>query len=266
MSDEPTQRVNPLLARIRLPGETFRLPSLGLFYKNGELDAEVVNGEIHVFPMTTMDEIIFKTPDRLFTGEAVKDVFSRCAPQVLKPGDLLAKDVDYIMACLRLVTYGPVMDISHIHVCENAKEHQYKVEVRPFLTKAKAIDPTTTGSLFKYTLQNGQVVHMRPPLFSSVIALSQTMDFNNENMTPERMSELIMETLAGMIESVDNISDATMIREWLNKLNAGWVRELSDTVTKISDWGANFKVQITCEDCGNPVSLEISTNPLTFFT
>ena len=39
---------NPLLQKIRLPGRIFQLPSRGLFYKNGELDESVKNGEIHV--------------------------------------------------------------------------------------------------------------------------------------------------------------------------------------------------------------------------
>jgi hypothetical protein len=265
MSDATTTRENPLLARVRLPGETFRLPSLGLFYKDGELDDSVVDGEVHVFPMTTMDEIIFKTPDRLFTGEAVVDVFSRCVPQVSKPKQLLAKDVDFLMACLRLVTYGQLMEVTYIHSCENAKPHQYKVEVRPFLQRAKTIDPTTIGTAFAHTLENGQVVHIRPPLFASVIQLSQTLDYNEENITPERMNDLVMKTLASMIESVDGITDQDLILEWLTHLNAGWIREISDLVSKVSDWGANFRVHVACQDCGAPTELEISTNPLTFF-
>ena len=39
---------NPLLASLRIPGETFRLPSHGLFYTDGELDDSVVNGEVEV--------------------------------------------------------------------------------------------------------------------------------------------------------------------------------------------------------------------------
>ncbi|HHA18120.1 MAG TPA: hypothetical protein ENK70_00230, partial [Methylophaga sp.] len=34
----PQKPENPLLQRIRLPGEIHQLPSGGIFYKNGELD------------------------------------------------------------------------------------------------------------------------------------------------------------------------------------------------------------------------------------
>jgi len=45
---ETTVKSNPLLENLRLPGETVRLPSGGMFYKNGELASHVNNGEIHV--------------------------------------------------------------------------------------------------------------------------------------------------------------------------------------------------------------------------
>jgi hypothetical protein len=265
MSDVNTQKINPLLDRIRLPGETFKLPSLALFYKNGELDDSVVDGEIHVFPMTTIDEIILKTPDRLLDGKAIYEVFSRCIPQVKNAGALLSKDVDYLLACLRLVTYGPEMEINFTHTCENAKENSYMVAIRPLLQKAKPIDPTTVGSSFKHILPNGQVVKFRPPLFASVIQLSQAIDFAPSDISSEEYGKLVIRTLANMIESVDEITDPELIFDWLVALSSGWVRGISDAVKDVSDWGVNFKTPLVCKDCGKPVEVEISTNPLTFF-
>jgi hypothetical protein len=265
MTEENLRKINPLMERIRLPGETFRLPSLALFYKNGELDGSVVGGEVHIFPMTTIDEIILKTPDRLMNGDAIREVFSRCIPQVVKVGSLLSKDVDYLLACLRLVTYGPEMEITYIHNCDEAKENSYMVQLRPLLQKAKPIDPTTLGTSFNHTLPNGQVVSFRPPLFASVLQLSQALDFATNDITPEEYGKLVVRTLANMIEQVDDINDAEMIFEWLVALSSGWVRDLSDAVNRVSDWGVNFKHELTCKDCGKTVNVEISTNPLTFF-
>ena len=103
MSDDNIQsteqpRSNPLLERIRIPGETFTLPSQGIFYKNGELDDDSKNGEVYIYPMVTYDEIVLKTPDKLFSGEAITEVFQRCVPQIKKPMELLAKDVDFIFS------------------------------------------------------------------------------------------------------------------------------------------------------------------------
>src|SRR3569832_318234 len=83
-----------------LPGQTYRLPSLGK-YPEGVLSDDVVNGELVLHPMSTLDEIYLKTPDMLFQGTAIEQVFARRVPQVLKPLELIPKDVDYILSALR---------------------------------------------------------------------------------------------------------------------------------------------------------------------
>jgi hypothetical protein len=85
-------RPNPLLEKLKkkIPGETFRLPSRGLFYTNGELDPEVENGEIVIYPMTTVDELALRSPDMLFQGTAITQVIRRTVPQILKPERLIA--------------------------------------------------------------------------------------------------------------------------------------------------------------------------------
>jgi hypothetical protein len=102
---------NVLLQKIRLPGKRFRLPSRGLFYKDGEIKDTVVDGEVEVFSMTTIDEIALRSPEFLYSGEAIDRVFKRCVPEILKPLRLLTKDVDFILACLRIVSYGGIYQI-----------------------------------------------------------------------------------------------------------------------------------------------------------
>jgi hypothetical protein len=112
VENNASKHVNPLLQRInKMPPESFKLPSGGIYYNNGELDDEVVNGELLIYPMTTIDEITMKSTDLLYNGEAVERVFLRCIPQVKKPKQLLSNDVDFLMICLRVVTYGNNMDI-----------------------------------------------------------------------------------------------------------------------------------------------------------
>ena len=108
------KRENPLLKRKnKFPGETYRLPSKGLLYFNGELDEEVKDGEVIIYPMTTLDEIYMKTPDMLFQGTAIDTVFKRCIPQIKQPLNLLSNDVDYLLAALRKVSYGNHILINH---------------------------------------------------------------------------------------------------------------------------------------------------------
>ena len=168
MSDEQNMPLqppaNPLMERARIPGETFALPSAGLFYKNGELSSDVIDGEVVVNPMVTVDELTMKSPDKLLNGTAIVDVFSRCIPQIQDPLRLLAKDVDYLMICLRKVTYGDEIEITHTHTCEDAKRHSYVVNLNTFLQKTTRLQTTDLSAKYILTLPNSQVVVLQAPL------------------------------------------------------------------------------------------------------
>lgn len=261
-----TQSSNPLLTGLRIPGETFRLPSQGLFYSNGEVSADVKNGEVHVYPMTTIDEIAFKTPDMLFTGNVVDEVFARCIPQIKNARNLLAKDVDYLLACLRMITYGPTITLVWTHDCENAKQHEYVVELRPIISQAKAIDPTSLARLFTVTLDNGQVVKLKPATFGSIMSVGQTMDVTNTIPSIEDLQKSIVSVIVDMVVSVDDVTDKKLIKEWVEQLPAGWTRQITAVIEQMGEWGASFSSAQVCKDCGNPISLEFSTNPISFFS
>lgn len=259
-------RVNPLLAAAVIPGETFRLPSQGLFYTNGELSDDVKNGEVVVSAMTAVDELTFKSPDMLFTGRAVTEVFSRCIPQIKKPHELLSKDVDYLMVCLRMVTYGPTLTLSYKHHCEDAKNHTYDVDLQPIVQKSKPIDPTTMAEVFRVVMPNGQVVKLKPTTIGAIIKLNQDVDVSDTMPSLDELKTSVMAVLVDVIDSVDQIKDKELIQEWIGTVSAGWVRLLTDALTKVGDWGTTTKAITQCRDCGEDMELEFSTNPLSFFS
>lgn len=159
--DIPLKRVNdnPLLRRFNhMPPETFRLPSGGVFYTNGELDDEVINGEVEVHPMTAIDEITIKSPDMMYQGTAIEKVFSRCIPQVLKPLELLTKDMDYLLVCLRIVTYGETLDLTW--ECPPTCEVRQEREAEEARLKEKLSKEMEKGNLGKNE-QNNQPMNPR---------------------------------------------------------------------------------------------------------
>lgn len=259
------QRVNPLLERVKMPGETFTLPSGGLFYNDGELSNEVRQAEVHVHPMTAIDEITIKTPDLLFSGEAVKQVFERCIPSVLKPDRLLAKDVDFLLLCLRKVSYGDTISLEHKHDCPDAKEHSYQVDVGKFIRDAKRIDPTTIASKFSIKMPNDQVVQMMPIRFKQFVEIMQVNN-PNEKLTPKESVKRMAESVSEMIVKVDDIVDKEMIREWLVSVKPTFISEINDKIDNTMEWGPEYDTTVECKDCGNQTTLTAPMNPLYFFT
>lgn len=263
----PTSAVNPLLARVRIPGETFTLPSGGMFYQDGELSAECLNGEIHVYPMTAIDELVLKSVDKIFSGDAVKEVFSRCVPNVLKPGKLSAKDVDFILVALRKVSYGPTIDITYTHDCENAEQHTYDVPLDTFLRGAKRVNPTTMRAIYSLTLENGQVVQYKPASYDDVIGIyqAQQMEVTGQEQSNETILEGLLNSVSALIDNVDGTSERAMIVEWMKSVPIAWLQIISNGAKDTTDWGVTFEVTIECQDCKNTITVPTPLNPISFF-
>jgi hypothetical protein len=256
---------NPLMAALKLPGRIFQLPSKGIFYKNGELDESVKNGEIHVHAMSALDEITMKNPDQLFSGAAIDSVLKNCVKDVKKPTELLAKDVDAITLFLRTVTYGPSYEFIARHTCQGAKEHSYYADVDTIISRMKMLDETLTDEMYTVKLGNGQTVKLRPNKYQQVIDLIKNNQ-NKQELTAEDQRRNLMAMLIGVIESVDNISNPALIEEWITALPAVMANRIGDKVESLNSWGSDLKWECKCLDCGEMFEVEIPINAVAFFT
>lgn len=257
---------NPLLSGLRIPGETFRLPSQGLFYDDGELDHSVVNGEVEVYPMTAMEEVILSTPDKLISGKAITEIFTRCIPQIQKPSALLSRDVDFLMVCLRMVTFGQHMEVSYEHDCEGAKSHSYMIDLQKMINETRSIDATRLKDEYIHTMPNGQVVVLKPMTYGDIVAMFQNAaTMKTDNISEEESKNLVIDTLVSVIRSVDNVDDKKFIKEWVTKISWGWKRGIEKAAQSVSQWGTEFSSTHVCQDCGEEMKIHVSANPVSFF-
>lgn len=262
---------NPLLARIKFPGETFQLPSRGRLYHNSELAETVEDGEVRVYPMTTIDELQMKSPDMLYSGEAIREVFSRCVPDVLNAGQLFAKDIDFLLICLRKVSYGDDLEINYNHHCQKDEEEKdisvsksYIVNITPMIQNAVGLDPLAT---FEVTLPNEQKVTLNPIRFDDYIRLSQkSAEGREKKITPQELKDNIMEIAASIIADVDGVTEKPFILQWLNALKPKWITMINKAIEKTADWGPEYAVGLKCSECGKKITINIPLNPLYFFT
>lgn len=252
---------NILLKKLNnMPGQTFRLPSRGIPYKNGELRDEVIDGEVVVFPMTTLDEIYLKTPDMLFQGTAVEKVLSSRVPQILKPKELLAKDVDYILTCLRKVSYGDTFLINYTcDTCENPKSAEYSVDINAFLQKSKELNSTTNNNL--YDIDNF-IFKFKFAKFDDIIKIHQ----ESEDSTPESIYNNIINSIITNIEAIDDVTNPSIIKEFLSSCNVRFQSEILNKITQLNKWGLEYDTTIECKFCKQTKTFPITLNPISFFT
>lgn len=262
-----TANVNPLLAKLQLPGRSFTLPSGAYLYNNGEIDDEAKrnNGDVHIHALTAIDEINLKNPDMLFSGKSIESVLASCVPNIKKPLELFGRDIDALMLYLRIVTYGPRFEIEAKHYCENGKEHVYEINLEDVVRSIKRLDPTVIDSAYTVKLESGQMVTLRPTRFMDVVAALQSID-PKKKMTADDVKDALFKNLIQVINNVDGITDRFLIDEWLRKLPVTAVNSIADTIDKSNAWGPDFTVELTCLDCGEKFRVELPINPVSFFS
>ena len=105
---------NILLDKLnRIGGDTFKLQSRGVLYNSDVIDDDVIDGEIIIKPVKLVDELALRNHDMLFQGTAIVQAIKSCAPQIKDPMKLLATDVDFILTCLKFISHGNNITISH---------------------------------------------------------------------------------------------------------------------------------------------------------
>jgi hypothetical protein len=266
---------NPLLIRLsKLPGSTIRLPSKGIFYKNGELDPEVIDGEVVVFQMTATDDIMLKSPDMLYQGTAIESVIRRCIPQIKKPMDLLIGDVDYILTQMRRLSYGSHIPMEYSCSCvkdaDEAKRRRasgddtHMIPLDTFIQSSKELSVNDFNKKYKLTTGSGQTVVLRPIRYGDFVKIQQMNDAD-KLVNAEEIEAFLATNCTAFTQSVDGIDDSELIFEWYLKLPRSDYELIKKKLNNVGEWGISFKYTVTCKFCNKSEELTTQLNPLYFF-
>lgn len=271
--------VNPLLAKVKLPGRVFQLPSKGLFYSPGVLAETVKDGEVQVKPMSALAEMKMRSADLLYSGKILRELCVECAPEILKPEELLTKDVDALFVFLRIVTYGSKMEVSSIHSCENAKVHRYELNIEQLFADPHNAILEHRDTLYKITLSNGQVVMARPPSYEAAMKVVHfrqqlaRMEADGKRPDDTTLENVLITDLLAVIKCVIvespegpvTVDNAIHIAEWIRSMPKPLLNEVIAGVQKTDQWGFVFKTSLKCKDCGEAYDHDLEIDPINFF-
>jgi len=195
---------NPLQKYFRQPAIYVRLPSEGKFYPPGALDMPA-NGELPVYPMSALDEIITRTPDALFNGSAVIQLFQSCIPNIKDAWAVPQIDVDMLLTAIRIASYGHEMEMST--TCPKCNEAQdYALDLREVIDKYHSPDYKTSIKV------SDMEIYFRPLTYYQVNETSKSQ-FQQQKMiqastTNEEMSD--EDRIAAMSQALTEITKMTM--------------------------------------------------------
>ena len=237
---------NPLEKYFRQPKIYLKLPSGGEFYLDGTLDLPT-NGEVPVYPMTAKDELTFKTPDALISGQATVEVIKSCVPNIKDPWLMPSIDLDAVLIGIRLATYGEKMTLS-VKVPGTGSEKDFEVDLRTLLDRLinakynnvcfyNNMEVTIKPITYREFTNNALKTFEEQKIFSLVndktIPDDQKMDMFNKSfikLTALTVS-LVTESIVSIKVDGEVVTDSKMINDFMNKSEKGFYKAVVDNIT-----------------------------------
>ena len=272
--------MNPLSQYFRQPSIYIKLPSQGNYYPEGAIEIPQ-NGELPVLPMTAIDEITYRTPDALFSGQAVINVIQSCIPAIKNAWTIPSIDIDSILVAIRIASYGHEMTFSTTcPKCQN--EDEYGVDLRTVLDRMKKPDYTTPikqGDIeiyfrpmtYKNLSDNNKIQFDEQRIFQSLSA-EGTVDTTQLTAMSDALKRMTEMTVSALSQSVLTIKTPTAmvteqeyITEFLKNCDSKLFNLIQNYVVEHKAEAEMQPIMITCNSCQNEYEQSITLDMSTFF-
>lgn len=269
---------NPLQKYFRQPKVYISLPSKGLYYPPGALEGDYNN--VPIFAMTGMDEIIMKTPDALFNGEATVKVIESCCPYIKDASVMPSIDVDSLLIAIKIATYGSTLTIER--TCTNCGAlNNYEFDLGMFLDMLKS---NTFNS--EIILNDEISVKIRPVEYKILTELSienfklqkhlyQVIDLPEEESRPhiteiyKNLADLEFRLFLESIESVragnELVTNRDNISEWLRNSDREITNTLKKSLEKNKEKWEIPAQKVLCTECNTEAEVNIALDQSNFF-
>jgi len=271
---------NPLSRYFRQPAIYIKLPSGGQFYPEGAL-VVTPNSEYPVLPMTTMDEITYRTPDALFNGSATISVIQSCVPNIRDAWRMPSMDIDTVLVAIRIATYGHEMSMTtKCPACST--EADYGVDLRRVMENITAPD-------YERELHLGDLaIYFRPMSYSDINensmaqfedqkilqALQETPGDEEKRRTQmgdvlRKITRMTTQALVKNIALIQSpqarVTDRDHITEWLENCDRTTFVAIRDHIIDAKRQGELQPLHIKCNNCGHEYDQQFTLDMSNFF-
>lgn len=276
---------SPLKKYNRQPKLYIDLPSKGQWYKKESLEKFE---EVEVYSMTANDEIATKTPDALLTGNAVVKIIQNCIPSIKDAWNVTSRDLDYILASIRIASYGDSMGISHkCSKCDN--EDNFSLPLQSLLDHLQSIDPL-------YELKvNDFIIRIRPLIYKEIISnqlasmqirrhlyqitdvtVDDTIDAINKrtdtiNTLYDKISDQTKDIICSVVTEIitpdgESETNPVFIKDFILNSEGDYFNAVQDVYLNNTKKMSPPASDISCSECGNTDKVTPSLDYSSFFS
>ena len=280
------QQNNPLSKYFRQPAIYFTLPSRGKWWSGNAL-TQSATGELAVYPMTSKDEILLRTPDALINGQGMVDVIQSCIPDIKDAWKMPSPDVDATLIAMRIASYGHNMDFEG--TCPKCEEaNTYSLDLRTMLERIKSPDFDKEFELDTIKIKFKPLIYFGMNQTNKanfeIQRLAQSIDQmpdNDEKKVNEavtQMGRIVDLNSMVLADSTDTItimnpdgSEAHVVREknyildFYKNIDARTIELIQAAYQEIAREGTVPPQQTSCTHCGAEYEMEITFDYANFF-
>ena len=272
---------NPLSKHFRHPSIHFKLPSGGKYWPEGSLNLPL-NGEIPIYPMTTRDEIVLRTPDALMNGAGVVEVIQSCCPNILDAWQMPSVDVDAVLIAIRIASYGENMEVeTKCPSCE--EEANYDIPLPPILDIIQAPDYSNEvvfGSVnisFKpqayFVATKINIVRFQEDQIIRTISNQDVTDEERKKIFDEQLERLVDLNMDMITESTayiktadgEKVRDSAFIKEFYNNCETKVMKDVRAHLEKLRQSSTIPEQNATCSNCNHNFKLSLEFDQASFF-
>jgi hypothetical protein len=277
---ENMQNSNPLAGYYRQPKLFVNLPSKGRFYPVGALDVSET-GEYAVYAMTAKDELMFKTPDALLSGQSTVELIKSCIPAIKDPWAMPNIDLDFALIVIRLATYGERMEInSTCPSCEN--QNHYVLDINAWVQMFDNFEFQDTISIDPLQIKIRPYTY-RETTQASIKTLEQQKIFaviNDESIEDEKKIEmfgnsfvkltaLTVDIIAECITSIETpqgvSTDKNQIKDFINNTSKDVFEKIQGHLGDLKSQIELKSPEVECDNCQHKYEFPITMDQSNFF-
>lgn len=271
---------NPLANWFRQPKIYVQLPSKGKFYPPNTLDISS-NDEYAVYAMTAKDELMFKTPDALLSGQSSVEVIRSCIPAIKDPWMMPSIDVDFALIAIRIATYGDRMEIgTRCPGCE--VENDYDVNLTNWLgmfsqfvyNDTIAVDPLTI-TIRPYTYKELSKTQIKTLEQQKIFTIINDEKLEDEEKVEQfgksfiKITQLTIDVISDCISKIETPDGATtdkkQIKEFINNCSKDVFEKISDHLKSLKEQIELKAQHVHCEECGTDYEVPVTMDQSNFF-
>lgn len=277
---------NPLKRYFRQPAMYLKLPTLGRWYTSGEV-AVNEDGEIAVYGLSAIDDIMLNTPDAMLNGKALETVIKNCAPEISNVKKLLVPDIEALFLGIKVSTTGGKYDIDR-RCPKCGHDNTFEVNCDHVLGMMSYVEDSDTV----VTLDDELEIKVRPyslemrQLFIQKQfdedRMLKAIDEQNKDIdeitkarilgeSVEKISRITFDLVSKSIDSVRlikqniTVTNPAEISEWLVNISKRQADAVIDAVNKLNEIGPQRDVPARCESCKHEWTDSLNFDPTSFF-